>query len=164
MPTLPSVTHSALYSGVVQEVNTAGYACFLLKGAQCFSRMITPQKSSSHTQRSAHNCSNHSTECSLSVVKIAFPFFWPILKTKAKSFKEQEENTEQKPQCGYRSTISVLQNGTVILVDDAGPSLALHCDHQVSGVTHRAATKTNLTPSLCQLQNRASPKPAGRKA
>lgn len=41
----------------------------------------------------------------------------------------------------------------------------LHHDHQLSGVTGhtQSSYKTNLIPSLCQLQNRASPKPAEEK-
>lgn len=55
MPALPNVTHAVLYSGVVQEVNTSGYACFLLKGAQCFSRLDhTTQGLIPHTKGSSY--------------------------------------------------------------------------------------------------------------
>lgn len=79
-----NITHAVLYSGVVQEVNTSGYTCFLLK--------VLLQAGSHYTRAPTHKgqliCSNHSTECRPCIVKIAFSFFWPIIKTKAKCFKE----------------------------------------------------------------------------
>lgn len=121
------VLHTVLYSGVVQEVNTSGYTCFLLK--------VLLQAGSHHTRaHPTHKCSYHSTECRLWMVKSAFPFFGQLQKLKPKVSK----NGRQTP---IRSTTSVPQSGTAILGDDTELSLALHRDHQHSGVTHRAAIK-----------------------
>lgn len=75
---------------------------YLLPPEEC---TVLLQAGSHHTKaHPTHKCqlmcSNHSPECRLCMVKTAFPFFWPIIKTKAKSFKEWEE--KHKPQCGYQ--------------------------------------------------------------
>lgn len=148
------VLHTVLYSGVVQEVNTSGYTCFLLK--------VLLQAGSHHTRaHPTHKCSYHSTECRLWMVKSAFPFFGQLQKLKPKVSKNGRQTPNKSPAVAIRSTTSVPQSGTAILGDDTELSLALHRDHQHSGVTHRAAIKQIW--SLCQLQNRASPKPAEEK-
>lgn len=71
MSRLPSVTQAALYPGVVQEVYTSGYVCFLLKGAQCFSRLDrAAQVLMPHSKFSSYQ-NNHSSECRLHMVKTA---------------------------------------------------------------------------------------------
>lgn len=80
---------------------TSGYSCFLLKGARCLPRLDhTPRGLIPHTKGSSYAAT---TALSAGYIWLKLLFLsWPIIKTKAKSFKEWEENTKQKPQCGYQ--------------------------------------------------------------
>lgn len=98
---------------------TSGCTCFLLNSAQCLTRLHhTTQGLIPHTKVSSHS---PTTALSAGDVWLKLLFLsWSTIKTK--SFEEWEEN--KSPDVAIRSTTSVLQNSTVILVGDTRLSLA----------------------------------------
>lgn len=141
MPTLPSVSHAVLYSGVVQKVHHIWLHLLPPKGCTVLAQAGSHHTRAHPTHKGQLTCSNHSTERRLCTVKIAFSFL-ANYKNYSQKFQRMGGKHQTKapmwlseiPLPSFRMALSSLW----MTQDCLWP---LHCDHQLPGVSHRAAIK-----------------------